>query len=368
MTEEAAEVRPSGAPLEGTMERGGRTVSVLRCPGANGSPCVREGGAWLKGREVCGACIERATVWDGRVPVTRVRAHLQALSARGIGYKAVSAASDVAPSVLARVLAGEGTIRASTERRILSVDDGARADGALVDGARVREIIASLRSRGFTQDHLARVLGVHATAVSAHARRELTTAATAQAYERVLRRVERGELAPERFHVDATAERDFLNGLLERGVPAALLSERLGFRVQRSTRTRMIPQNAASVRELRAELDEMRREGAGMPDGWELAGSGPVGAIAAAFGFAAEGWNRGWMTGGLSRGAAAPKKRRKRRIKLTAEQKRERQRKWQRDRRAAMSVEARRAEWTKAQRAKRERDRASSVQYAEAAA
>jgi hypothetical protein len=357
MAEGAAEVLPSGPPIAGTMKRGGRIVSVLRCPGANGSPCVREGRAWLKGREVCGACVERVTVWDGLVPVARAQAHLRALSAKGVGYKAVSAASDVARSVLARVLTGEGVIRASSERRILAVDDGARADGALVDGARVREIIAALRARGFSCRQIARARGVHESEVSAQARRPRSTAATVAAYERVLRRVERGDLTPQRTVETALEERALLRSLLDRGVPAAALSERLGFHVKRSTRG-MRPQNAAAVRALRDELETMRREGLGLPDGWETASSGAIGAIAGAFGFA-----EGWSVGGLSRGEATPKRPRKR-VTLRAGRKLEADRQRQRERRAAMTVQARRAEWLRAQHARRARLRAAAVQEA----
>lgn len=336
LLEQASEVRPNGPPIEGTMERSGRTERILRCPGAEGRPCVVEGGAWLKGRAVCVRCVRRATVWDGLVPVARAQAHLRALSERGVGYKAVAAASDVAHSVLCRVLAGEGSIRASSERRILAVDETVRADHSVIDGARVREILATLRARGFTFTHLARVMGMSLGQVSNQARRARTTAATLHAYERLMRRVERGELVPERFLVDTSAERNFLLDLIDRGVDPAWLTARLGFHVQRSMlleRGRLVPKNRDAVRAFRAELEEFRREGGGLPEGWETASLGALGAIGAAFGFAKEGANRGWAVGGLSRGEAPhPKKRRRKRRKLSPEERREREIKRQRAR------------------------------------
>lgn len=372
MRELAADVRPSGPPIPGTMLRAGKTVRILRCPGANGAACVAEG-AWLKGRDVCTLCVERATVWDGPVPVERARQHLLDLSARGIGYKAVSAASDVAPTVLCRILANEGTIRASTERRVLAVDDGAIADHAVVDGSRTREILADLRARGFTLAHIGSLVGVDARQVCSQAKRDRTLAASVHTYEKLMRRVESGEVAPERFHVAAHEERGFVLDLLRRGVPPTFLTRRLGFYVQRSMlerARRMHPKNVAAVRAFRAELEEMRREGTGRPEGWETESAGAIGAIAAAFGFANDGGNRGWSSGGLSRGEPAPKKRRRRRRKLSVEEQRAHNARKARERRAAMTLEERRAEWRRHQQTKRARDRAAREAqdvYAEAA-
>lgn len=357
--EMAAEVQPNGPGLPGTMVRGGREVRILRCPGTGGHPCVVKGASWLKGRAVCLACVERATVWDGQVPVARAREHLLELRERGVGYKSVAAACDVSHTTLGRVLANVGTIRASTERRILAVDEGARADSALVPADRTNSIIAEMRARGFTLRHLGRLFGYQSPShlqVGALARVHASTEALA---EKLWRRVERGELAPERVLADARAERAWLLELLDRGVPALWLSERLGFHVQRSDVAkgeRMFPKNRDAVRALRAELEELRREGGERPEGWEAAGTS---GITRAFGFEG-GWS--WGSGGIVGGGRAPKKPKPKKARrpppMTAEQRREREREKMRARRAAMDPAALRERNRLDQRAKRERDRA----------
>lgn len=46
MREQASEVAPTSPGIPSTMRRGGRDVSILRCPGANGAACVVGGGAF----------------------------------------------------------------------------------------------------------------------------------------------------------------------------------------------------------------------------------------------------------------------------------------------------------------------------------
>lgn len=276
MREAATSVAPSAPPIEGTMRRGGRDVRVLRCPGANGRACVVEGGAWLRGATVCGRCVERVTVWDGAVPVARARAHMMRLRRAGVGYRAVSAACDVATSVLGRVLAGEGTIRASTERRILAVDAGARADHAVLCGpavVRANRLLAAMRERGFTLRHLAILLGYRTGATSPQlGHRARMTAATRARIERLWSRIERGDVLPMRAHVDAVTERAWLRSLLDAGVPARWLSQRIGVTVSRQSTAGDAPMRPATreaVRRFRAELDELRRDGLGLPDDWQ---------------------------------------------------------------------------------------------------
>lgn len=259
-------VRPSGVPIPSTMRRGGRDVRILRCPGADGDPCVVEGGAWLKGQSVCRSCVESATVGGG-VDVSRARAHLLSLRLAGVGYKSVSAASDVAPSTICRVLAGEGTIRRQTERALLAVDASAIADHSLVDGATTRAILAWLVARGFTREHLAELLGSNSRALQV-GKADRVLAITEARAMRLQRRVLAGEVQPERATVDASEERAWIALLLERGVPARHLSERLGYVVSRGQEgSRMFPQNRDAVRALRLELEE----GDGLPEGWMLA-------------------------------------------------------------------------------------------------
>lgn len=292
--EQRATVTPTGPAIEGTMLRAGQSIRVRRCPGANGSACVK-GGAWLRGQgDVCAACVERATVWAGCVSPEKTRAHLIELRTQGVGYKAVAAACDVAPSALSRVLASDGLIRASTERRVLAVDAAAIADSALVDGELTRAQIAALRSMGFTLAHLGALLGYESRSLY-QGSPDRVTAAKRSAVERLYRRVERGEVKPARYLVDAKEERALLTHLLNCGLSWRWLSERVGFHVQRSTR-KMHPANAATVRAFRDELDAIRREGGGLPDGWESAGAST---ISAAFP-SVFGGNGGWSWGGAS--------------------------------------------------------------------
>jgi hypothetical protein len=231
-------------------------------------------------------------VWNGLVSPVRARKHLLQLRAAGIGYKAVAAASDVASSVLGRILSSAGTIRSSTERRILQIDETAIADHATIDAANMNEAIARLRSQGFTLRQLGHLLGYKPRSVLQLGARARACAVTAAKVERLVRLVERGLVAPDRALVDASKERAWLESLLELGAPCALLSKRLGFVVARGDSTRMLRANRAAVLELRAELERLAREGEGLPEGWQA----PDGAglrFAQGFGF-----QGGWLIRG----------------------------------------------------------------------
>jgi hypothetical protein len=94
------------------------------------------------------------------VSAARARRHLAALSARGVGYKAVAAASDVAKGLLQGIMAGAREhIREETERRILAVDRHAAADHAIVDGRRAHRAIAKMIDLGLTKGEIAERLG-----------------------------------------------------------------------------------------------------------------------------------------------------------------------------------------------------------------
>lgn len=176
--EAASTVKPSGPAGEGVIVRAGVAHKVCTCPGANGAPCVRTPPAWLRGtHDVCGACVERVTVWNGTVPVGPVRAHLLELSRAGVGYKSVADACDVPSSIVAKALRGEGTIRASTAKRILDVDAGAIADSALVDAAPTWTLIRRLLREGFTKGELALRLGYQTRALQIGRRRVLASTA-----------------------------------------------------------------------------------------------------------------------------------------------------------------------------------------------
>jgi len=272
VVEAASSVQPSGPALEGTLVRDGATHRIRRCPGANGAPCVRDGGTWLRGpHAVCRPCVERVTVWDGCVPVDRARKHLLKLRRLGIGRRAVAAASDVAETTLMDVVARRAPIRASTERRILAVDEGAIADHGFVEAATANGLLAKMRQRGFTGRHLAELLGQRKGANSTQlGARPQMTAMMRLRVQKLWARIERGEIVPERAMADATTEARWLLGLINRGTPETWLSTRLGFRVTRVTLENMSDvrkERLAVIHALQADVAAaLREDNAGMPE------------------------------------------------------------------------------------------------------
>lgn len=297
--EQAAEVVPNGPPAEKVVRKRDRWGHVREfrfkiCPGVNGVPCPRQADP-RKGSPVCADCRERATVWNGYVSSKGARKHLRRLSAMGIGYKAVAAASDVAQRVLSEILAGrKKRIRAQTEKRILAVDDGARADKSLVDGARTMALLRDLRARGFTlRDLTRRLFGVASETTQIHGilalKSEHVTAATQAKVERFHRRVLAGEVTPNRPTVDA-AETWKLISVLLRGFSAKALSRKLGYTVNAAQRSpRVFHETAAKVRRLYEEIATAHREGGPLPDGWQTSAR-PVTAIGAEV-WAQGGWS-----------------------------------------------------------------------------
>lgn len=255
-------VKPSGPPGKGTLVRRGRLVKVKTCPGANGEPCVRAPASWLRGQgDVCGACVERATVWNGNVDPDEARMHLLRLRREGVGSVSVHDASDVPRSTLCRVLAGEGTIRASTLKRILEVDACAIADHAVAPKKAVRRMqkqIDALVALGFRKHHIARLLGSNSRALQV-GRTGGALASNVAAVDKLWRRAERGELRPEQAHVDSGPAVAALRELLEEEwIAPAALWERLGFRVElEKPRPKMRRARAEAIASLAAEL---RRE------------------------------------------------------------------------------------------------------------
>lgn len=162
LREAAAEVVPTGPPIQSEMVRAGHRYRVLRCPGAEGRPCVATPPRWLKeqGLRVCMACVDRALVWNGLVDAAPLREHLLNLSAAGVGYKAVADAATVSRTVLQDVMMGRKTrVRAQTARKALAVDRGAMADHGLVDAATTWELLERLIEQGYSRARLAHELG-----------------------------------------------------------------------------------------------------------------------------------------------------------------------------------------------------------------
>lgn len=168
---ELAEDYPAGPPVP--LERAWTTPSgevrsrtYRGCPGVLGEPCV--GPSILRkdaaGR-VCVPCALRLlsaelAAEDPLVDSGPAREHLIELSTLAVGRRAVATASDVAESVLIEIRAGRrASIRASTARRILDVDAGARADAATVPAGPTLLRIRKLLALGFRKGEIALALG-----------------------------------------------------------------------------------------------------------------------------------------------------------------------------------------------------------------
>jgi hypothetical protein len=99
--------------------------------------------------------------WNGLVSSEVARQHLVKLSRAGVGRKSVAAASDVCSSVLLEIRAGRRLkIRKKTEKKILAVDTGARADHSLVSSGKAwRRLRKLVEVEGFSKAEIARRLG-----------------------------------------------------------------------------------------------------------------------------------------------------------------------------------------------------------------
>lgn len=223
-------------------------VRGKKCPGTGGKPCVK-GGSWMRGQgRVCLPCAERATIWNGLVCAKRARRHLKKLSNAGVGYKAVSAACDIGATTLAEVIAGRvPKIRAQTEKKILEVDAGARADQSLISSKKTWGLIKEMMQvDGVTARWISEQLGyghlLGILAQNTRKKRELCTALTASKIERLHRRVMSGELcrdAPlvlsnETYVILRKLLKDFTKRSLEKAIGYHILDKQPK-RVRRST-------------------------------------------------------------------------------------------------------------------------------------
>jgi hypothetical protein len=131
------------------------------------------------------------------VDASQARAHLLTLSKAGVGKRAVAEASDVALSVLTAVRVGaKQRIRARTERRILAVDVGARADGALVSDRETAAAIRELLSLGLTKTAIAAALGSEAKVPALQIAKRYVMAKTALKVQRLLAATLEAQLCP----------------------------------------------------------------------------------------------------------------------------------------------------------------------------
>lgn len=226
--EAAAEVQPNPEVPRKVIVKAGVEHLVRACPGCNGKPCVK-GGAWLRVGEVCRACVDRAVVWNGLVDAGPARAHLLALSEQQVGKRAVSAACDVALSVLDLIRRGTKTqIRAQTERRILAVDASAISDGARVPAKPVRKLLRRLqREEDMTKGAIALRLGSKVPALQVGNTRWVTARTAAKVAKLVRAELGDGEQEPVQRGLTPDAVRRLVEAA-EEGVEMGDLVERFG--------------------------------------------------------------------------------------------------------------------------------------------
>lgn len=148
-------------PATVTKAHGALVRSYKRaCIGINGEPCPTS--SYLRKDstgDICSKCRVRRS-YRGLVSAERARAHLLELQAAGVGKLAVRDACDVPASMLHDIRRGaKARIRVETEARILAVDVGAIADGAIVPAAETWRLLNELLGLGIPKYKLARVLG-----------------------------------------------------------------------------------------------------------------------------------------------------------------------------------------------------------------
>jgi hypothetical protein len=130
------------------------------------------------------------------VPADAAREHIQKLAKAGVGRRAIAAASDVGATIIHEIKLGRGLrIRASTERKILSVTADARSAAALVSAASAWRRVNELLQRGYTRGQLALWLGAKTPALQLN--KKTITAKSAARVERMYRLLQAGRLMRE---------------------------------------------------------------------------------------------------------------------------------------------------------------------------
>jgi len=116
--------------------------------------------------------------WNGLVDATAARLHICRLSHRGVGRRAIAAATDLPESSIFKIKCGKRTrIRRSTEEKLLAVTSDAVSDAALVPATPTWAQIDQLLGEGFTKTELARRLGYSTPALQLGKTRILASSA-----------------------------------------------------------------------------------------------------------------------------------------------------------------------------------------------
>jgi hypothetical protein len=162
--------------------------------------CRRANSAYEAARKVA----RKAGDWNGIVAAENARAHLAALSAVGVGRRAVGDACDVSDTILSAIISGRKTqIRARTERAILAVTETAAADRALIPAAETWRYLDSLIADGYSKADLARYLGYKMPALQLS--RDQVTVRNAYDVQRLYLRLCMVAAAPTLHRLDALA-------------------------------------------------------------------------------------------------------------------------------------------------------------------
>lgn len=146
----------------------------------------------------CGACREANREYarlrtklppNPLVPAGRVQAHIERLSARGIGKRAVADVAKTSVTTIGELRTGRKTkLRKETADRILAAKfEDCVDDRHLVDAAPTKKLLAKLLAMGFTRTDLARRLGSTGKVPSLQLKSDKITAANARKVEALYR-------------------------------------------------------------------------------------------------------------------------------------------------------------------------------------
>lgn len=127
--------------------------------------------------------------WNGIVSAEKSRKHIDWLSYHGVGRRQVAAATDIAESILVKIINGNRlNVRARTERLILAVTPECAADHALISARPTWRLIDNLLKAGFTRTLIAAELGrkTHALQLGKDLITVRNAAAVTRVYERLI--------------------------------------------------------------------------------------------------------------------------------------------------------------------------------------
>lgn len=132
----------------------------MRCRGVGGQPCPKNSHLRKDSKGgICGYCREKL-LKRVLIPTDEARAHLLALSAKGVGLRAVAEGSGVAYSCLQDIKnRGQKLATPDVVMRIMKVDENMLLDHHTVDGTETWKRIKEMQKTGMSKAEIARRLG-----------------------------------------------------------------------------------------------------------------------------------------------------------------------------------------------------------------